>query len=186
MLLTKNGRGTQKLTRNNSSKPTEAALECACDCAAQAPRARVCQHLPLIPAVVLVLLPKCPLCLAAWFGIFGSLGATSWLNAVWGTPLAAGFLSLTVGTLAMRARGSRDARPLCVGIIGAVALLCGKCLVDVPLLICVGLGLLLSACFWSGRLKSTRTKRFLEHNHKARHCGSSRCSTDAQNASMSM
>lgn len=49
---------------------------------------------------------------------------------------------------------SRDARPLWVSLLGAAALLCGKCLLDVPLLLYAGLGMLIDASFWSGWLKS--------------------------------
>lgn len=97
------------------------------------------EQLPLLPAIALVLLPKCPLCLATWFGIVGSVGA-SWLNAAWGTPLAAGLLSFAAGSLALRARRTRDRRPALVGLLGAAALLTGKCLTDEPLVLYTGLG----------------------------------------------
>jgi len=68
-------------------------------------------------------------------------------------------LSLAVGPLALGARRSRDARPLLVGMLGAAALLGGRCLTDVPLLLYAGLGLLMWASFWSSWLKPSRTRR---------------------------
>jgi hypothetical protein len=149
----------------NSSKVTEAAIECACDCTRPRQHPRFAEHLPLIPAIVLVVLPKCPLCLAAWFGILGSVSATAWFSAVWGIPLAAGLLSVALAILGVRARRRRDARPLWVGILGAAALLCGKCFAYGPLLLYAGLGLLAGASFWSTGLKSSRTSRVLGNSH---------------------
>jgi hypothetical protein len=100
---------------------------------------------------------ECPLCLAAELGLLSSLGARSWLNAVWGTPLAVGLLSFAVGTLALRSRRSRDPRPLLVGLVGAGTLLDGRCLMDAPLLVYAGLGLLMEASFWSSWWKSFRS-----------------------------
>lgn len=96
-----------------------------------------------------MLLPKCPLCIAAWLGILGSLGANSWLSAVWGTPLAVGLLSFAVGAMALRARRSRDPRQLLVGTLGAATLLVGKCVIDAPVLLYGGFALLMGASFWS-------------------------------------
>ncbi len=146
--------GTRNLMGNSSSKATESIPECGRRCAPSRPSVGVSEHLPLVPAIALALLPKCPLCLAPWFGILGSLGATSWLSTVWGTPLAVGLLSFAVGALVMGAWRSRDARPLWVGLLGAAALLCGKCLLNVPLLLYAGLGMLIGASFWSSWLKS--------------------------------
>jgi hypothetical protein len=105
----------------------------------------------LLPAVALVLLPKCPLCFAAWFGIMGSLGAASWLDAVWGLPLAVGLLSLTMTALTWRAWRIGDARPWFAGLLGSGLLLAGKWSFDAPPLLVAGLSLLLVASLWSGR-----------------------------------
>ena len=148
------------IVENKPSKSTREPQDCPWGCNSPVPQAGESEHMALIPAIALVLLPKCPLCLAAWFGILGSLGVNSWLKAVWGTPLAAGLLSFAVGALALRARRSRDTRPLLVGLLGAAALLGGKCFVDAPMLLYSGLGLLLGASFWSSWLKSSQARRF--------------------------
>jgi hypothetical protein len=103
------------------------------------------KHLTLLPAVALVLLPKCPLCLMAWLGGLGSLGVISWLSGLWGAPLAVGLLIVTDSALVLRARRSRDWVPVLVGLLGSGALLAGKLLVGAPLLLYGGLGLLVLA-----------------------------------------
>ena len=121
----------------------------ACNCASDPHGIAAGEHLPLLPAFVLVLLPKCPLCLGAWFGILGSIGVGSWLRTFWGAPLAAALLSFAIGALALRAWRSRDACPLLLGLVGAAALLGGRSFWDAPLLLYAGLVLLMGASLWS-------------------------------------
>ena len=118
---------------------------CACGRSPSPPRSGAGKPLTLLPAVALVLLPKCPLCLMAWFGGLGSLGVISWLNGLWGAPLAVGLLIVTDSALVLRAWRSRDWVPLLVGLLGSGALLAGKLLADAPLLLYGGLGLLVLA-----------------------------------------
>ncbi len=153
---------------------------CACGDAARAPSsagfaarvrsegASASRHLSLVPAVLLVLLPKCPLCVAAYLGVFGSLGAGSWVRAAWGPPLGAGLLAFTLGALALRARRSRDIRPLLLGLAGAATLLAGKFALDLPPLVYAGAALLLGASLWSAPRRSVR----LEPTHDAAAIGS--------------
>jgi hypothetical protein len=100
------------------------------------------------------------LCLAAWFGVLGSFGAGSWLRSIWGTPLAVILLSFAVGSLALRARVSRDPRPLLLGVLGAAALLSGKYGLELPFLVYAGFALLTAASFWSSWSQSSQTRRF--------------------------
>jgi hypothetical protein len=105
----------------------------------------------LLPAFVLIVLPKCPLCLMAWFGILGSVEVNSWVSDIWGTPLAVGLLSVAVGALMLRARRSRNWSPFVLGLLGSAVLLAGKCLIDAPPLVYAGLGTLIVASIWSSR-----------------------------------
>ncbi len=103
--------------RVNSTRPTVAAPECTCGNATQA-RAEIGEHIPLASAILIALLPKCPMCLVAWLGIIGSASISSWVNRVWGAPLTAGFLSIAIGTIALRAWRRRDSRPVWLGVLG--------------------------------------------------------------------
>lgn len=91
----------------------------------------------MLPAILLAVLPKCPLCLGAWFGLFGALGAGSWIAGAWGVPLGAALLAISISALAVRAFRTHDTRPLPLGLLGGVALLAGKHFTDFFLL---GLG----------------------------------------------
>jgi hypothetical protein len=129
---------------------------CACGRSPSLPRSGRGRHLTLLPAVALVLLPKCPLCLMAWLGALGSLGVSSWVSSLWGAPLVIGLLILTDGALVLRARRSRYWSPLLIALLGSGALLAGKLLVEAPLLLYGGLGLLMGASILSNRLASFR------------------------------
>ncbi len=112
------------------------------------------RHLPLLPALALVLLPKCPLCFAAYGGIFGSLGASAWGQAAWGLPLESGLLVFALSALTFRGFRVRDLRPPLLGLVGAAALLGGRFLVNAPPLLYAGAGALVLASLWSARLDS--------------------------------
>lgn len=115
------------------------------------------RHVALVPTLTLVLLPKCPLCLATYFGIWGSFGAGSWLRSAWGLPLAAVLLGLALGALALRALRAGDFRSLLVGLVGAAALLMGKYVLDTALLLYAGAALLALASF--GKVRGRRPRR---------------------------
>jgi hypothetical protein len=139
----------------------------ACGCASGAPSSSgvVRRYLPLAPTIALVLLPKCPLCVAAYFGLVGSLGAGSWLLAAWGLPLGAGLLALTLGALTLRARRSRDYRPPLVGLAGAASLLAGQFVLDAQPLHYAGVGILIGATLWSVHFASKSTARPESRSH---------------------
>jgi len=138
---------------------------CACGRSPSPLRLGAARHLTLLPAVALVLLPKCPLCLMAWLGALGSLGVSSWVIGLWGAPLAIGLLVLTNSALLLRVRQSRDWSPVLVGLLGSGALLAGKLLLDAPLLLYVGMGLLVTASLLSN---GREVKRMIELNDPAR------------------
>jgi hypothetical protein len=135
---------------------------CTCGSAAPSPRSpgvatlarRAGRHVPLVPAIALLLLPKGPLCVAAGLGILSSLGAGAWLRDAWGLPLGAGLLAFALGALVLRALASQDYRPMLAGLAGASALLGGKFVLDALPLLYAGALLLVGASLWSVRLAS--------------------------------
>lgn len=104
---------------------------------------------PLLPALALVLLPKCPLCLLAYCSVLGSLGASSALIATWGLPLGGGLLATAVVALALRARSSGCYGPLLFGSAAAVVMLGAKFVRPTPGLLYAGAVALVAASLWS-------------------------------------
>jgi len=127
--------------------------DCNCGCGRAANRKlRAGKHLPLLPVIALVFLPKCPLCLMAWFGILGSLEVSAWVFDIWGVPLIVGLLSSVICVLVLRGHRSRDFCPLLVGMLGAGIFLSSKYLFDAQIMIYAGSCLLIGALFWSSWL----------------------------------
>lgn len=106
--------------------------------------------LSCVPALVLAVLPKCPMCLTAYAGILSMLGLGSWWSA-WVLPLTCLSLLGTLGALALRARRRRHAGPLWLGLLGAAVLLVGKFALDSRPSWYLGALLLGAAWFWSPR-----------------------------------
>lgn len=113
---------------------------------------RAGRHVSLAPALLLVLLPKCPLCLAGWWSVLGSIGASAWVQSAWGWPLGVALLSSAVGGLIWRGHRRRDYRPALLGVIGAAGLLWGRCLASAPASLPIaGAVVLVVASSWSLR-----------------------------------
>jgi hypothetical protein len=131
---------------------------CGCGCSRSAPRVVGRRDLPLLPVIALALLPNCPLCVMAWCGIVCSLEGRSWVIQVWGTPLAVGLLSVPIGAVVVRALHSRNWRPCLVAVLGSGALVAGKCVNGAWPVVYGGVGLLIVASVWSGRLSMGASK----------------------------
>jgi hypothetical protein len=110
---------------------------------------RVRGQLSLLPALALLLLPKCPLCFAAWFGVMSSLGATAWLHSMWGTLLVASLLTFSLGAIGVRAWRLRSAPPFLLACTGALLLYYGKAVVAGRGLEFAGFSMLAAASIWN-------------------------------------
>lgn len=131
------------LQRNlNNAKPV------VCNCAPRRIAMRLAGHLGMTPAIVLAVLPKCPLCLGAWLGFLGVFGANSWVNAAAGTPLWTILASMTLTIIAWRARRSGGWRPVIAGVLGSSVLIAGKHYAEIVLVV-IGLSMLMGAFLWS-------------------------------------
>jgi hypothetical protein len=141
---------------DTATKDVDATLpRCACapgerpSRAAARARRGIRGHLALIPTIALALLPKCPLCLAAYLGVFGCVGAGAWLGGVRGEAVEAVLLVLAVGVVASRGARYGDWRPSTVGLAGAVALAAGKFVLNAPAIVVAGACALVGASVWS-------------------------------------
>jgi|HubBroStandDraft_6_1064221.scaffolds.fasta_scaffold441888_2 hypothetical protein len=115
-------------------------------------------RLPLVSALALAALPKCPLCVAAYLGVVGSFSSAA-LGAAWGAPLTAVLLAAALAAPVMRAWRRRGVLPLVAGVAGALALVLGKFAVGSVLLVAAGAVILAAAAVWSARSPSPGSRR---------------------------
>ena len=84
-----------------------------------------------IPTLFLALLPKCPLCLAAYLSTLGLGGMQMFLRTPWTIPLTTALLLLHLWVIHRRTRQTGDNTPLILAVLGTIALLAGSALWDV-------------------------------------------------------
>ena len=103
---------------------------CACEA-----RTSVLRRLPALPAVALVLLPKCPACLLAWAGVLGAWGAGPFWHVPLGVWISSVLAAAVVGAVTVRAIRTRQPGLALAGCTATAALLAAKFFVDSPLLV---------------------------------------------------
>src|SRR5947209_1409299 len=62
----------------------------------------------LLPAILLVILPKCPMCLGGWLGLMGLAGIVSPLKSAWGAPLWTVMLAAALALIGWQAWRSKN------------------------------------------------------------------------------
>ena len=104
-----------------------------------------------LPGIVVPLLPKgaCPLCLGAYGAVLSSLGLGFLATDRVLTPVTLAALAITVGSIAIGVRGHRTFGPLIVAIISTVAVVAGRFVWEIPVLLYLGLATLFAASFWN-------------------------------------
>jgi hypothetical protein len=112
-------------------------------------RRRVGSLFTMLPAVALVALPKCPLCVAGYLGVAGF--GVAWLRAGWGLPLTSALLVAGVVAPVVAARRRRAYGPLFAAMAAVAAIVSAEIALDSRLLVCVGATLLAGASLWSLR-----------------------------------
>lgn len=107
--------------------------------------------LSMLPVIGLALIPRltCVCQIPAYAGLIGSMGLAFLLESVYQLPLTAGFLTLAVGGLAIRARQRRGYSPVFLGTVAALVLLIGKFAYASQPAVYAGIVLLLAASLWN-------------------------------------
>ncbi|HLK37623.1 MAG TPA: hypothetical protein VKU41_12775 [Polyangiaceae bacterium] len=103
---------------------------CACEA-----RTSIWRRLPALPAITLVLLPKCPACLVAWAGVLGAWGAGRFWHLPLGVWIALVLAATVIGAVTVRAIRTRQPGLALAGCMATGALLAAKFFVDSPPLV---------------------------------------------------
>jgi hypothetical protein len=103
----------------------------------------------LVPAAALALLPKCPLCWAAYLSVATGLGVAPASGHRLILGVLAGALIASLAAVAARARVTADRRPLLAAGVAATAVLLGRLVLDSMPLVYLGLAVLAGAAVWS-------------------------------------
>lgn len=103
----------------------------------------------LLPAAGLALLPKCPLCWAAYVGVATGLGVAPAAGHRLILGVLAAALLAALAAVAARSRAIADRRPLLPAALGAAAVLLGRMVLSSMPLVYLGLAVLAGAAVWS-------------------------------------
>ena len=102
--------------------------------------------LSALPAAGAALLPKltCPICWPAYTAFLGSLGVGFVDYTPFLLPMTAGFLAISLGSLALLARRRHRVEPFLLGLIAAAAVLAGKFALGSDVAMYAGIALLIA------------------------------------------
>ncbi len=142
--------------------PSEAQLRRAF---LKAGRRRGALHaLGAIPGAVAAVLPvaTCPACFAVYAGIFSALGVGYLLREEVLTPLIVVLLALGVVSMAWSSRAHRRIGPLAATLAGSAAIVAGRLVWEVPLVLYGGIVLILGASLWNVWLGENRSEPLLQ------------------------
>ncbi len=125
---------------------------------AKRPRPPWLQTLIAVPAAVLPLLPSfsCPVCIAAYAGVLSSLGLGFMLSDRVQRPLIIFFLTVMLGSVVLATRQHRRLGPICVVLLGVLAVVAARIVWNVPWLVYAGVALLVAGTVWNLILKRAR------------------------------
>ncbi len=104
-----------------------------------------------LPGVGVSLLPKlaCPFCWPAYAGLLSSIGLGFLISAAYLLPLTAGFLAITLVSMAFRAKNRHGFSPFLLGSVAAAGVLLGKFLWESRPTMYGAVGLLVVASLWN-------------------------------------
>jgi copper chaperone len=122
------------------------------------------RSLALIPGVLLSLAPSatCPACLAGYAGLLSAVGLGVLLHERLLTPLIVVFLVVGIASMAWSTRGHGRLGPFVATLMGSAAIVMGRFIGHVHIVLYVGVGLLIGASFWNLWLKRPRREPLVQ------------------------
>lgn len=119
------------------------------------------QHLAALPAAALALLPAatCPACLGGYLGVLSAIGLGFLVDERVLSPLI--LLALAIGIAGIARSMGRHSRPgpLALTILGSAAVIAGRLIWNIPVVLYGGITLILGASFWNLFIKRSGTKQ---------------------------
>lgn len=114
-------------------------------------RAHWLRSLAVLPGAALALLPavSCPACFAAYIGVMSAAGLGFLVNERVLAPLILLFLAIGVAGVTWSTRSHRQPGPLVLTILGSVAVIIGRLIWRVPVVLYGGITLLVGASLWN-------------------------------------
>ncbi len=136
--------------------PSEAMIRGALE-RARRPSWRGGESVVAVPGALVALLPAaaCPACLPAYAGVLSALGLGFLFNDRVLAPLIAAFLALGIVSVSWSTRNHRHAGPLVATLAGSGAVVAGRLIWSIPLVLYGGAALLIGASIWNVWLKRT-------------------------------
>ncbi len=114
---------------------TEHVPTIGCSCHPQEPRLEKVEAKPkgkwyrffspfitFVQVLAIALFPKCPICWAAYMGLFGSIGLSNVAYQPWLYPVLIGSLLLYFAALLYRARSRNGYGPFAISLVGGICL----------------------------------------------------------------
>ena len=122
------------------------------------------RSLLLLPGALLPLLPSatCPVCISAYVGVLSAVGLGFLINERVLVPLIAFFLAINIVSVAWSTRSHRRREPLLGTLLGSAAVVVGRLMWHVHLLVYSGVVLLLAASLFNLWLRRPRQERLIQ------------------------
>ena len=121
----------------------------------------------ILPTIMIILLPKCPMCFAAFAAAFSSLGFGKITYVPWLLPAMVGLLVVGIAALWWRGRKGHGYAAFFLSLAGAVLLFLGKFTFSSDPLLYAGMVLIVLASLWNSlpaRYKTALQRRILKTN----------------------
>lgn len=107
----------------------------------------------IVPALVVAILPKCPLCFAAYLSAFGLFGISPLQYGSWILPLVIFFSAVTIVIFFRQARRNAGYDPFFLSLTGLTLISVGKFYFENDWLMYAGIAILFISAAWLSKAK---------------------------------